>query len=180
MTPPMAAPAAASCTTSANQLCWNGFEAVTPPLLHHKNKVQWQPGFHWGGEDGRRGIGSSTQLTNQRYGQQQGRQPHSRQSNTTSTDRGQRREDTTGRGNPAPMTAKPFKNQNLRGQTLLFRCLETGFVTTAPALSRYQQGRGIDPTLRELVDSVPPTGSGKSPQAPVITLERSSRATSGH
>jgi hypothetical protein len=28
--------------------------------------------------------------------------------------------------------------QNLRGQTLLFRCLETGFVTTAPALTRYQ------------------------------------------
>jgi hypothetical protein len=37
-----------------------------------------------------------------------------------------------------------FKTQNLRGQTLLFRCLETGFVTTAPALGRYQRGRGIE------------------------------------
>ena len=31
------------------------------------------------------------------------------------------------------MTVNPTKLQNLRGQTLLFRCLETGFVTTAPA-----------------------------------------------
>jgi hypothetical protein len=45
--------------------------------------------------------------------------------------------------------------QNLRGQTLLFRCLETGFVTTAPALTRYQQGRGIDPARRELVGERP-------------------------
>ena len=27
----------------------------------------------------------------------------------------------------------------------------TGFVTTAPALTRYEQGRGIDPSERELV-----------------------------
>jgi hypothetical protein len=45
--------------------------------------------------------------------------------------------------------------QNLRGQTLLFRCLETGFVTTAPALTRFQQGRGIDPSRRELVGERP-------------------------
>jgi hypothetical protein len=45
--------------------------------------------------------------------------------------------------------------QNLRGQTLLFRCLETGFVTNSPALTRYQQGRGIDPTNRELVGERP-------------------------
>ena len=44
-----------------------------------------------------------------------------------------------------------FNTQNLRGQALLFRCLETGFITTAPALCRYQQGRGIDPSRRELV-----------------------------
>ena len=44
---------------------------------------------------------------------------------------------------------------NLRGQGLLFRCLETGFVTTAPALTRYQQGRGIDPQRRELVGERP-------------------------
>ena len=54
-----------------------------------------------------------------------------------------------------PVTATPFKNQNLRGQTLLFRCLETGFIMTAPALSRYQQGRDIDPSRRELVGQRP-------------------------
>jgi hypothetical protein len=47
------------------------------------------------------------------------------------------------------------KNKNLRGQSLLFRCLETGFVTTAPALTRYQRGRGIDPTRREMVGERP-------------------------
>ena len=45
--------------------------------------------------------------------------------------------------------------QNLCGQTLLFRCLETGFITTAPALTRYQQGRDIDPTRRELLGERP-------------------------
>jgi hypothetical protein len=53
------------------------------------------------------------------------------------------------------MTATTFNTQNLRGQTLLFRCLATGFVTTAPALTRYQQGRGIDPSRRELVGERP-------------------------
>ena len=48
-----------------------------------------------------------------------------------------------------------FNIQNLRGQSLLFRCLETGFVTTAPALGRYQRGRGIDPSRRELVGERP-------------------------
>jgi len=47
------------------------------------------------------------------------------------------------------------KFQNLRGQYLLFRCLESGFVTTAPAMTRYQQGRGIDPSRRELVGERP-------------------------
>ena len=54
-----------------------------------------------------------------------------------------------------PATATTFNTQNLRGQTLLFRCLETGFVTTAPALGRYQRGRGIDPSRRELVGERP-------------------------
>jgi hypothetical protein len=49
------------------------------------------------------------------------------------------------------MAATTFNIQNLRGQTLLFRCLETGFITTAPALTRYQQGRSIDTSRRELV-----------------------------
>lgn len=51
--------------------------------------------------------------------------------------------------------AATFNVHNLRGQALLFRCLETGFVTTAPALTRYQQGRGIDPSRRELVGERP-------------------------
>ena len=53
------------------------------------------------------------------------------------------------------LTTPSRKLQNLRGQILLFRCLETGFVTTAPALCRYQSGRGIDPSRRELVGERP-------------------------
>ena len=60
-----------------------------------------------------------------------------------------------GEGTKAKMTFNPTKLQNLRGQALLFRCLETGFVTTAPALTRYQRGRGIDPSRRELVGERP-------------------------
>jgi hypothetical protein len=51
--------------------------------------------------------------------------------------------------------AETFNLQNLRGQTLLFRCLETGFVTTAPALTRSQKARDIDPERRELVGERP-------------------------
>jgi len=54
-----------------------------------------------------------------------------------------------------PAAEANFNSKNLRGQTLLFRCLETGFVTTAPALGRYQRGRGIDPSQRELVGERP-------------------------
>ena len=53
------------------------------------------------------------------------------------------------------MTTTTFNTQNLRGQSLLFRCLEPGVVTTAPALTRYQQGRGMDPSRRELVGERP-------------------------
>ena len=55
---------------------------------------------------------------------------------------------------PVPSTTR-FNQRNLRGQSLLFRCLVTGFVTTAPARTRYQQGRGVDPTQRELVGERP-------------------------
>jgi hypothetical protein len=48
-----------------------------------------------------------------------------------------------------------FNLKNLKGQNLLFRCLETGFVTTAPALTLYQRARGIDPARRELVGERP-------------------------
>lgn len=58
-------------------------------------------------------------------------------------------------GSGTPVTTTAFTTKNLRGQSLLFRCLETGFVTTAPALTRYQQGRGIDPSRRELVGERP-------------------------
>jgi len=37
----------------------------------------------------------------------------------------------------------------------LSRFLETGFVTTAPALTRYQNARGVDPGRRELVGERP-------------------------
>ena len=47
------------------------------------------------------------------------------------------------------MITNSYNIKNLRGQAVLFRCLETGFVTTAPALTRYQRGRGIDPSRRE-------------------------------
>jgi hypothetical protein len=53
--------------------------------------------------------------------------------------------------------AETSNTKNLRGQSLLFRCLETGFVTTAPALTRYHQGRGIEPSRRELVGERPST-----------------------
>ena len=53
------------------------------------------------------------------------------------------------------MPPPPIKYQNLRGQTLPVRCLETGFITTAPALTCYQQGRDIDPTQRKLVGKRP-------------------------
>jgi hypothetical protein len=68
-----------------------------------------------------------------------------------------------GSGNKAPVTTTTFNTQNLRGQSLLFRCLETGFVTTAPALTRYQQGRGIDPSRRELVGERPAQWSRSRP-----------------
>jgi hypothetical protein len=54
-----------------------------------------------------------------------------------------------------PAADATFNSKNLRGQTLLFRCLETRFVATAPALGRYQRGRGIDPSQRELVGERP-------------------------
>jgi methionyl-tRNA synthetase len=50
------------------------------------------------------------------------------------------------------------KEKNLlkeRVQTLLFRCLETGFITTSPALTRYQKARGVDPSQRDLVGERP-------------------------
>jgi uncharacterized Zn finger protein len=68
-----------------------------------------------------------------------------------------------GSGSGAHVTASTFNTQNLRGQSLLFRCLETGFVTTAPALTRYQQGRGIDPKRRELVGERPQKWSRTRP-----------------
>jgi len=65
----------------------------------------------------------------------------------------------------------PYNTQNLRGQSLVFLCLGTGFATTAPALARYQQGRGINPLRRELVgipqapkvEAVPESAEGGVP-----------------
>jgi hypothetical protein len=53
------------------------------------------------------------------------------------------------------LTATATKLNNLQGQTLLFCCLETGFVTTAPALNRNQQGRGICSSRNELAGECP-------------------------
>ncbi|MFO0137680.1 MAG: hypothetical protein ACK535_06610 [Cyanobacteriota bacterium] len=64
---------------------------------------------------------------------------------------------------PALMAVSSYNVQNLRGQSLLFRCMETGFITTAPALTRYQQGRGIDPSRRELVGDRPAQWCRSSP-----------------
>ena len=61
-----------------------------------------------------------------------------------------------------------LNTQNLQGQSLLFSCMVTGFVTNATALSRYQQGGGIDPTQRELVSQRP---SNWSSEAPTTTCE---------
>jgi hypothetical protein len=61
------------------------------------------------------------------------------------------------------VSSSRFNTQNLRGQALLFRCLETGFVTTAPALTRYQQGRGIDPGRREFAGNRPENWSRNRP-----------------
>ena len=43
---------------------------------------------------------------------------------------------------PVPVATR-FNTQNLRGQSLLFQCLGSGFLTTAHAPGRYQQGRGL-------------------------------------
>ena len=78
------------------------------------------------------------------------------------------------------MSAAAFNTRNLRGQSLLFKCLVTGFVTTAPALTPYQQGRGIDPTLRELVGERPSNWSSEAPTTVCETAECWSKGTSGH
>ena len=70
-----------------------------------------------------------------------------------------------------------FNIQNLRGQRLLFRCLDTGFVTTAPALTRYQQGRGIDPVRRELVGQRP---EGWITKVPVTVCEHCGKSIRGN
>jgi hypothetical protein len=68
-----------------------------------------------------------------------------------------------GAKDPARAMPAAVNTQNLRGQSLLFRCLVTGFVTTAPALTRYQQGSGIDPTQRGLVGERPSNWSSEAP-----------------
>jgi hypothetical protein len=70
-----------------------------------------------------------------------------------------------------------FNTQNLRGQSLLFKCLVTGFVTTAPALTRYQQGRGIAPSRRELVGQRP---ANWIPEAPTTVCEHCGMVVRGN
>ena len=78
---------------------------------------------------------------------------------------------------PALMAVSSYNVQNLRGQSLLFRCMETGFITTAPALTRYQQGRGIDPSRRELVGDRPAQWCKSSP---VTICEHCGQAIKGN
>ena len=88
-----------------------------------------------------------------------------------------RRKKQSGHKNKDEELTNPSPNhQNLRGQTLLFRCLETGFVTTAPALCRYQSGRGIDPSRRELVGERPATWTK---QVPTTTCEHCGMVVKG-
>ena len=56
---------------------------------------------------------------------------------------------------PARAMPTTLNTQNLRGQSMLFRCLAKGFVATAPALILCEQGRGIEPSRRELVGERP-------------------------
>jgi hypothetical protein len=78
---------------------------------------------------------------------------------------------------PARAMPTTLNTQNLRGQSLLFRCLATGFETTAPALTRYQQGRGIDPTQRELVGERP---ANWIREAPTTVCEHCGMAVRGN
>ena len=75
------------------------------------------------------------------------------------------------------MSGNRLKRPNLKGQALLFRCLETGFVTTAPALNRYQQGRGIDTGRRELVGERP---ANWTPQVPTTICSNCGKLVKGN
>ena len=70
-----------------------------------------------------------------------------------------------------------FNLKNLKGQNLLFRCLETGFFTTAPALTRYQKARGINPSRRELLGQRP---ANWVKEAPSTTCEHCGMEVKGN
>jgi len=74
------------------------------------------------------------------------------------------------------------KLKKLRGQSLLFRCLVTGVSTTAPAHTRYLQGRGIDPCRRELVVQRPANWIKTVPPSNCehYGMEGKGRGTSGY
>jgi hypothetical protein len=48
-----------------------------------------------------------------------------------------------------PAKKEQLDEMRRKNNTVLFRCLVTGKITTAPALSKYQKNRGIDISLRE-------------------------------
>lgn len=56
----------------------------------------------------------------------------------------------------------------------------TPVIIVAPALTRYQKARVVNPGHRELVGERPKTGSRRSIQRPVNTTDWRSRGTSGH
>jgi hypothetical protein len=54
--------------------------------------------------------------------------------------------------------------------------LVTGFVTTAPGLTRYPQGRGIDPSRRELMGEQP---AHSTPEVATAVCDRYGMNVSG-
>jgi hypothetical protein len=63
------------------------------------------------------------------------------------------------------------------GQRLLFRCLETGFISTGPGLTRYQQGRNIDVGRRERIG---PRPQDWTPAVPTTICEFCSMVVRGN
>lgn len=60
------------------------------------------------------------------------------------------------------------KQLTVSGQRLLFRCLDTGFISTGPGLTRYQQGRNIDVNRRERLG---PRPENWTPEVPTTVCE---------
>lgn len=69
------------------------------------------------------------------------------------------------------------KRLAVSGQGLLFRCLETGFISTGPGLTRYQQGRNIDVSRRERIGMRP---KDWKPEVPTTVCEICGKVVRGN